>query len=301
MAFSLVILGVAAEDAGDYDRANALLEEGLAHSRASDDATDIGLALFHLGVVAWGQGDVEQAVERLDEALAVQRAAGDLAYGAGESLAFLGLIACERGDLAQSVDLQRESLLLHLTIDSTEVLAVNLANVAMVAAATRRLNAAARLFGAAFALREVIGNPFKLPERAVYERAIGALRSALPEDAFAVAWQSERTFSLAEAAADAAAVLDEIGNEAATGGASQVHAAAVADGIASLTPRELEVLRLLVEGRSDREIAEALFISPRTAQGHVAHIFSKLDVSTRMAAVATAIRAGLVTDRRAAG
>ena len=59
------------------------------------------------------------------------------------------------------------------------------------------------------------------------------------------------------------------------------------------------MLRLLVEGCSDREIAEALFISPRTAQAHVAHIFTKLNVSTRAAAVATALQAGLVPDRPA--
>jgi DNA-binding CsgD family transcriptional regulator len=47
----------------------------------------------------------------------------------------------------------------------------------------------------------------------------------------------------------------------------------------------LEVLRLLAEKRSDKEIAAALFLSPRTAMGHVANIFKKLDVSSRTAAV----------------
>jgi DNA-binding NarL/FixJ family response regulator len=61
-----------------------------------------------------------------------------------------------------------------------------------------------------------------------------------------------------------------------------------------LTPRELEVLGLLVAGRSDREIGEALFISPRTASKHVASILAKLDVGTRGEAGVRAVRDGLV-------
>jgi DNA-binding CsgD family transcriptional regulator len=57
------------------------------------------------------------------------------------------------------------------------------------------------------------------------------------------------------------------------------------------------VLNLLVQGLSDREIAEALFISPRTAQGHVGRIFTKLNVSSRAAAVATALQAGNFPNR----
>ncbi|MGH2549304.1 MAG: LuxR C-terminal-related transcriptional regulator, partial [Thermomicrobiales bacterium] len=51
---------------------------------------------------------------------------------------------------------------------------------------------------------------------------------------------------------------------------------------------------LLVSGLTDRDIATALFISTRTAQGHVARLFAKLDVNTRSAAVALALRNGLI-------
>lgn len=53
--------------------------------------------------------------------------------------------------------------------------------------------------------------------------------------------------------------------------------------------------RLLVADRSDREIADGLFISHRTAQGHVAAIFGKLRVNSRTAAATAALAAGLVT------
>ncbi len=62
----------------------------------------------------------------------------------------------------------------------------------------------------------------------------------------------------------------------------------------TLTKRELEVLRLVAEGHTDREVAEMLVISPRTANRHLSNIFVKLDVPGRAAAVAYAIRQGLV-------
>lgn len=62
-----------------------------------------------------------------------------------------------------------------------------------------------------------------------------------------------------------------------------------------LTGRELEVLRLVAEGHTDREVADILVISPRTVNRHLSNIFVKLDVSGRAAAVAYAIRQGIVS------
>jgi DNA-binding CsgD family transcriptional regulator len=70
--------------------------------------------------------------------------------------------------------------------------------------------------------------------------------------------------------------------------------AAAANTEHGLTGRELEVLALVVAGRSNPEIADALFISPRTAQTHVQHIFDKLDVGTRAEAAAYATKHGLL-------
>lgn len=63
-----------------------------------------------------------------------------------------------------------------------------------------------------------------------------------------------------------------------------------------LTPRELEVLRLVTEGRSNREIADALFISTKTASVHVSNILAKLHATTRGEAAATAHHLGLFTN-----
>ena len=63
--------------------------------------------------------------------------------------------------------------------------------------------------------------------------------------------------------------------------------------LAGLTPRELEVLRLLVAGKSNRQIAEALFISGKTVSVHVTNILTKLGVHSRLEAAAVARRLGL--------
>jgi len=67
-----------------------------------------------------------------------------------------------------------------------------------------------------------------------------------------------------------------------------------AEGAATLTPREFDVLRLLVAGRSNPQIAEALFISPRTATTHVSNILAKLGVDSRTEAAAMAVREDLL-------
>ncbi len=61
-----------------------------------------------------------------------------------------------------------------------------------------------------------------------------------------------------------------------------------------LTNRELEVLRLVAQGHTDRKVAESLIISPRTVNRHLSNIFVKLAVPSRTAAVAYAVRQGLV-------
>ena len=85
----------------------------------------------------------------------------------------------------------------------------------------------------------------------------------------------------------------------AAGNGTAPSAAAVADAQPGelerlgLTAREGEVLRLVADGRSNSQIAEALFISRKTASVHVSNILSKLGVSTRVEAAALAHRRGI--------
>jgi DNA-binding NarL/FixJ family response regulator len=67
-------------------------------------------------------------------------------------------------------------------------------------------------------------------------------------------------------------------------------------GPAGLTPREVEVLRLLARGLSNKQIAERLVISPKTVANHVEHIYSKIEASTRAAAGLFAMQHGLLPE-----
>jgi DNA-binding NarL/FixJ family response regulator len=62
-----------------------------------------------------------------------------------------------------------------------------------------------------------------------------------------------------------------------------------------LSDRELEVLQLLADGNTNKDIAAKLFISTQTVKTHIAHIFEKLGVKDRTEAVASALRSGMVT------
>jgi len=64
--------------------------------------------------------------------------------------------------------------------------------------------------------------------------------------------------------------------------------------IEALTERELEVLRLAALGHSNREIADQLYVSPRTVQSHMANIFGKLNVGSRTEAVMVGLKRGWI-------
>ena len=122
--------------------------------------------------------------------------------------------------------------------------------------------------------------------RARTRPGVAAARATLGEAAFAAAWAAGRTLPLERGGRRGAAWQRPAGR-------GRRAARPAPAGAFGLTPRELEVLRLLVAGRSNPEIAAALFISPRTATTHVSHIFAKLGVATRAEAVAFAHRHGL--------
>jgi DNA-binding NarL/FixJ family response regulator len=87
--------------------------------------------------------------------------------------------------------------------------------------------------------------------------------------------------------------LDELARRAGFGAATPV---APGGPLSALTSREREVLRLVAEGRNNRDIAAALFISPKTASVHVSNILAKLGVSSRTQAAAIAHRSGLLAE-----
>ena len=270
---------------GEFERAGELAEEGLALVQTTDDATvatvHAGLVLSNLGSVAYARGQLELAGARFEEALGRQRAAGHR-WGEAFSLTGLAYVARARGDDRRAAALFREGLALFREHEDWRMVALALAGVAGVAIAGGAAGAGAHLLGAAAALRELGGIAAEPAYRAAHERDEAAARTALGEGGFAAAWDIGQGMSL-EAALAAAAAFDVAAD-----------AAAAAPDRHGLTPRELEVLRLLVEGRSDRQIAAALSISHRTVMRHITHLLAKLDVESRTAAATQAVRRGLV-------
>jgi DNA-binding NarL/FixJ family response regulator len=127
-----------------------------------------------------------------------------------------------------------------------------------------------------------------LPERAAYERAEQSLRETLSPDAYARAYRAGSDQPLDKMLDEASAFLAQ--HSSVEDGAPAVRAA---DSF-GLTPRERDVLRLLAQGKSDREIAEALFIGTRTVETHVSNLIAKLGVHNRTEAATLATRDHLV-------
>jgi DNA-binding CsgD family transcriptional regulator len=93
---------------------------------------------------------------------------------------------------------------------------------------------------------------------------------------------------------DAAALYESAGHPWEADAARRALAPRSVAAAGKLTRRELEVLRLVASGLGEREVADRLFISPHTAHRHLSNIRLKLGAATQAAAVAHALRVGLL-------
>jgi DNA-binding NarL/FixJ family response regulator len=91
-----------------------------------------------------------------------------------------------------------------------------------------------------------------------------------------------------------AQVLAALGPTGAVPGRPQADATAPGEVLTVLTPRERDVLKLVAQGQSNKDIAARLVLSEHTVHRHLANILRKLDLSSRAAAAAWGVRAGLV-------
>ena len=135
---------------------------------------------------------------------------------------------------------------------------------------------ATRLCGAAHAIRQRIGEVrFKVWD-AGYEATVAALRDALGEKDFESAWAEGAALSVEEAIAYAQRGRGERKRPTSGWGA--------------LTPTERDVVRLVSEGLANKGIAARLFVSPRTVQTHLTHVYTKLGLNSRVQLVQEAAR-----------
>jgi ATP/maltotriose-dependent transcriptional regulator MalT len=246
-------------------------------------------SLYHAGRLAGLCGDLAAAERLLEEALARTRQEGHR-YGPALVQSGMATIALKRGEPERAAVLWRERLGLRWDVWGLRLCLEGLADVAV---ACGEHAGAARLLAAAEAERERLGAALVPGLRPQHEATLAATRAALGEAAFAAAWAEGRRLSSEEARADAARVAQALGAAATDVLSDKPAVPGDAARGTGLTPRELEVLRLVAQGLSNREIADALFISVPTVKRHLTSILAKLGLPSRPAAVAYAHTHGL--------
>ncbi len=135
---------------------------------------------------------------------------------------------------------------------------------------------AARLCGAAEAIRGCVGVVRFMIHQPGYQASVAALRDAMGKKDFESAWAEGAAMSTEEAVAFAQRGRGQRKRPA--------------SGWASLTPAEREVVRLVCEGLGNKDIATRLFVSPRTVQAHLTHVYTKLDLTSRVQLIQEAAR-----------
>lgn len=305
---------------GEYRLAASKLEDALSIFREIGDEAGIGITLFGLARTAHFSGDFEPALSLYEQTIQLQEKLGNW-YAVAGATGNRGMMYSRQGDLERGQrqvetalrlcrehdypmqvaiwarDLgelflrhngdqsrARELIFEALQIDAESSplrIPENLEVVALLALGERQPDRAARLHGAAHRLRTLTGFPRTWEECQDFEADVAAIRSALGPEAFDAAWKAGKAMTVEEAIAEALQQPDVLPPET-TGVMNR------------LTTREREVLQLIVDGLSDKEVAEQLSISPYTVMRHVANILNKLGLPSRTAAATFAVRNGLI-------
>jgi len=283
---ALVGLGAVAFAEGDSDGARAPMEEGLQLAREQGQARNLIRALCQLATLEAQQGDADKAARLADESLALARQASDL-FGMVVSLHNLAMVAVLRRDLAAQRSATEEGLIASRNLRSPWWISVFLEHSASAAVARRHYDAAIQLGAAAADLRGSVRGVVSPVWVAVVEQFVLApARDAIGEPAATAAWLSGAHMPI----------------ELAIGYALKQTAGVLAESAAGLekvdplrlSKREQAVAALVAQGLTNREIAAGLFISKRTVETHIQHIFNKLAVSSRASIAAWAVGQNLV-------
>jgi len=266
-AVATVFLGMCAMMRGDVPTAFDLYEDAFGRMRREHDPLGFVMAATRLGFASFMLGDTDRAIGLCEGAISESNEHEE-SWHKAEALADLSTIMWRQGDTGRAAALATEGLRIQRAFDNAVGTAQFLEILAWIAATERQHSRAARLLGAADRVWHAIDAslfPYLLGYRAETEkntrRALGA--RAFEAD-YRVGLQSRHADNVAFA-------LDEL------------EPAVQEDGSAMgvLTRREREIADLVASGLSNKEIATKLVISRRTAEGHVDHIRSKLDFTSR--------------------
>lgn len=280
---------------GEYDTSIRLCEESLALWRGLGASSAISQVLFYLGYFWLWRGDVEHAERVAQEALHVAQLVDHFDVAGTQEL--LGYIALERDDLDRADALFRDAISDNVTQWMFMTLAECLEGLAGVYGRRGYAIRGATLLGSAEAIREQFESPVPPPRRDRYDRTLRSIRDQIDPGTLDDAWARGRAMSRQKAIDYALGTEDALIpiEEAVPTEARRPDDPAA---LAGLTGRERDVLRLVAYGKTNQEVADALFISARTVSTHLTSIYGKLDVSTRTAAASWAIRHGIAEEQQ---
>jgi predicted ATPase/DNA-binding XRE family transcriptional regulator len=203
IAFSLLFLTDAALIQGDFVLAIVRAQDAFERFNELGAGDDIAWALRNLGRIARAQGNFAHARSTLEESLARFRELGNM-NGSAEALLELGRAMHAQGDHTQAAAHFTESLKLFATVLGKQSSAVEcMAGLAGATGVQGQPARAARLFGAAEALREVIGLPMDPTAQTAYARDLAAVRTQIDEASFAAEWAAGQAMTVEQAIAEA--------------------------------------------------------------------------------------------------
>jgi tetratricopeptide (TPR) repeat protein len=189
-----------AGDRGDLERAQAMWEEALVILRKLGDSQGAAAILMNMGFLGLIRGDFERTKAMSEEALVLAREVEDK-VAIPQAHMNMGLAAAHQGDLERARALLAEALVLLRELDAKLWVADNLEGFAVLAGMQGETERGVRLWGAADALRRVLGTPWLPMERAFYEPYLIAARSRLDEAAWEATWEEGQSMTTEEAVA----------------------------------------------------------------------------------------------------
>lgn len=272
---------------GRFDDAVALAFAALRRATRVGDGRAIAGATVLLRTIPAGLADGSSVVPSLESALELGRLSGD-AYVESLLLAALTGRELDSGRTSAAAAWCRLRLEDTTRRGWTSAAGISVVHAALIAAESGDAAFAAHLVGALASDEERVLRVLTPRRRDAYASLTPKLKASLGEDLYA---QLVAAGSVESAAGGAAAALAWLQRD--------VHPPVpVSAGPSStITPRELEVLGLLANGLTNREIADELLLSVKTVMHHSVAIYRKLDVRGRAEAAAYAHRHGLVTVR----
>jgi DNA-binding CsgD family transcriptional regulator len=229
-------------------------------------------------------GDLDAARRHLAESLDIFRALNER-YGIVGETFNLGLAEYLDGSLGTAEDLFSESFDLAMRTGMKANMAYALIGLALAGHGGADPGWSARLHGAGDRALADLGHAIEPLEQRLADLDRQRLRAAMGAEAFDAEYALGGTLDVAQ-------VLDALGRTNTAAGQARVVATDEAGTV--LTPRELDVLKLVAQGLSNPDIARRLVLSEHTVHRHLANILRKLGLSSRAAAAAWGVRAGLL-------